>query len=375
MARMLFRLRIGVCVLTETHLRERDLSKFKIRHYDIISSYCRVTENRIGGGVLILAHATCNIEKYTLPGDVPSPLETCSAKLFPTMNPDAVLILTGIYIPPGQTRELSMKKLETLCEPCLADETSTPMSHILTGDLNTRTWSDLYEEWCSHYNLWDLCDPTEPTYTSGSTIDKMLFLAGGYIPSTFASPVTTETGPAGSLETHHFPAVVLSNEAISDHFPILLSIPSEVNPGVPAERRYFLDDLTEEQWAERTEILGELLARDIERLDSLYRANNVHHYQALLEKICVRTLADDYQQVLTPERRDPLTSFLRHHTGHKDLPALITALEERDEETTDALLNRICSDGWCAYLRTVTRSNTQSFFAYLAKAEGRKRWA
>ena len=120
--------------------------------------------------------------------------------------------------------------------------------------------------------------------------------------------------------------------------------------------------------------MRELLAGVAEKLTKLFRERNAHHYQAQLEAMVAGALVNDYRPVLKSNRQDPLTSFLRHHAGRKDIPALLAALEEGNETKIDTLLNHICSDGWHAYLRTVSRSNTQSFFAYLAKAEGRKRW-
>ena len=103
---------MGVCILTETHLRKRDLQFFKIANYDIVSDYCRDASKRIGGGVLIIAHKLCNIEKFVLPNSIPSPLETCSVKLFTTLGGNAILIVTGIYIPSGKTRK-SLRKAST----------------------------------------------------------------------------------------------------------------------------------------------------------------------------------------------------------------------------------------------------------------------
>ena len=54
------------------------------------------------------------------------------------------------------------------------------------------------------------------------------------------------------------------------------------------------------------------------------------------------------------------------------MTTLLTALERNDKEKCDRIIYRISADGWREYLRSVNKNDTRAFFAYLAKAEGRK---
>ena len=53
---------------------------------------------------------------------------------------------------------------------------------------------------------------------------------------------------------------------------------------------------------------------------------------------------------------------------------LLESIASREAEEIDRLVNQISADEWHGYLSTVTRSNTRSFYAHLARMEGRRRW-
>ena len=239
------------------------------------------------------------------------------------MRGRAIIAITGIYIPPGKTNEITQEGLDSLSLPIQSQEAAAAFPHVITGDLNTRTWEPLYEEWCTQLGIWDLSDPTEPTYTAGSTLDRMLFIPGEYIPSTFTQPLHEEGMEEERLETHYYPAAVLPESAISDHYPILLSIPAEIDPSVPPDRKYALDDLTDEQWMEHDEKLGELIAEDGCGLKNHYEANNVHHYCMRMESLLTIVLRNRLHPVKPREPGNPLGSFLHSHNKHPDIPQLL----------------------------------------------------
>ena len=222
--------------------------------------------------------------------------------------------------------------------------------------------------------MWDLNNPTEPTYTAGSTLDRVLFIPGEYIPSNFTQPIEEDGIEEERVNPGGFPAVVLPDHSISDHYPILLSIPAEIDPSIPPDRRYALDDLSDEQWMERNEELSRLIEAERPGLRDSYSANNVHHYSQKIESLLTEVLKSDLQPTRPSESEDPIRSFLQAHKKRPDSPLLLQAFRDGDAEEANKLMNRMCKDGWKSFLRTVRRSNTRPFFDYLAKAEGRKRW-
>ena len=60
LGKLMFDLWAGVCIVTETHLREEELGRVRIEHYHTLADYCRPTPigERIGGGVIIIVHNT-----------------------------------------------------------------------------------------------------------------------------------------------------------------------------------------------------------------------------------------------------------------------------------------------------------------------------
>ena len=96
------------------------------------------------------------------------------------------------------------------------------------GDFNVSSWGLLYQEWMQTEGIIELVDPCVPTFTSGSALDKLLFVPGGYIPSTLLpTRGSAEQDKGMASEDHHFPASVLHYDHISDHYPVLLSIPCD----------------------------------------------------------------------------------------------------------------------------------------------------
>ena len=66
LAELLYKLHIGICVITETHLRKIEVDQLKFLHYVVISEYCRETEGRIGGGVIIIVHNLFKASRFEL---------------------------------------------------------------------------------------------------------------------------------------------------------------------------------------------------------------------------------------------------------------------------------------------------------------------
>ena len=261
LAALMFTLRVGVCTITETHLREAEVDQLRFRNYAVITRTCRETVGRIGGGVLILVHTLFKSSKVTLPRTVAGPIESCRVLLFPIRFPEAAVVITGVYVPPKQTKHLTLDGLSQLSTPIRDKETQLSVSHIITGDFNATTWIPLFEEWGLESGIWQLNDPVLPTATTGSTLDHVLFIPGYYIPSTFLPPDFQEEAQGAHVENTAYPASVLPTESISDHYPVVLPIPCDIEHATKKTIRLQLKTLTDEDWSERNNILSETLQK------------------------------------------------------------------------------------------------------------------
>ena len=113
---MLHELQVGLCIVTETHLREADIEFLKFPTYHVVAHHCRPTPkgSHISGGVLILAHINFTTEVMPKNLDVLPVIGNCAVKLFPTDDPRAAAQITGVYISPSNTHRLQMEKLQQL---------------------------------------------------------------------------------------------------------------------------------------------------------------------------------------------------------------------------------------------------------------------
>ena len=96
------------------------------------------------------------------------------------------------------------------------------------GDFNATSWLPLFEEWTAEEDVWCLNDPTEPTINTGSSIDKCLFRPGFYIPSSFVPREEGQMFGHEHLGLTPYPAIVLPEFGVRDHFPLILPIPCDV---------------------------------------------------------------------------------------------------------------------------------------------------
>ena len=102
LGKILVDLRIGICVVTETHLRIKELKRIRMNDYVVLADSCRPTPvgDHIGGGVVILVHANFTAEEIPEIGGLPEHLEHCSIKFYPTANPKTATRISGVYISP-----------------------------------------------------------------------------------------------------------------------------------------------------------------------------------------------------------------------------------------------------------------------------------
>ena len=78
-------------MLTETHLRQREVDRLEIQNYFIENKRCRDEIGSIDAGVRILAHHSLNAEPVALVGEMEVLAEACSAKIYPTTYREAAL--------------------------------------------------------------------------------------------------------------------------------------------------------------------------------------------------------------------------------------------------------------------------------------------
>ena len=210
-------LRVGVGIITETHLRQSDLAWVKCPGYNVVAHHCRRTPvgQRIDGGVLILVHVNFTTAKQPKIPRLAPTIESCTTKIFPTENPITALRVTGVYIPPGGVATIKMETLKRLSAPGAEENTEETLPHIIGGDFNTTGWKRMYEEWLQTEGVFDLVDPQVPTYAGGTAIDKFLFVPGAYVPSTLLpTSYGAEPNPEHYVDAPHYPA-----EVKQDHLP------------------------------------------------------------------------------------------------------------------------------------------------------------
>ena len=149
LSKLLKDLKAGICVVTETHLRKRDLKYLKIDHFVLVADYRRPTPigGHIYGGSVILVHENFTAEELPEVAGLPPHLEHCSAKSYPTADPRSAMRISGLYVSPTNTKRLVLSDLERISTPLHDAYTQDAMPHIIAGDLNTTGWPDLYEEW------------------------------------------------------------------------------------------------------------------------------------------------------------------------------------------------------------------------------------
>ena len=98
LGKMLKDLQIGVCVLTETHLRKSDLEQIDYPQYSIIADHCRPTPEGewIKGGVLILVHINFTAEELPKQTELLPVIENCACTVYPTADPITAIDIVGV---------------------------------------------------------------------------------------------------------------------------------------------------------------------------------------------------------------------------------------------------------------------------------------
>ena len=176
------------------------------------------------------------------------------------------------------------------------------------------------------------------------------------------------------MEDQYIPESALNCDRISDHLPLLLPIPCDTEEKIGDKtNRVRVGKLTLEEWVEKDAALQK-------RLEKAWLPAKMQHL-ITNERRLHTGIENDLNNVFYRERQppkqragvDPFERFLLANIQHLDTPGLLTGLEEKDTGESDRKINRIGADRWQRYLQAVRKDDTRAFFAYLAKAEGRKR--
>ena len=90
-------LQIGICEVTESHLRRKELSRVKIPGYEALARFCRIaSRTHIRGGVLILARHTVTAEEIESDEGDGRSAESWSIAVFPGGGKDTKIKVAGV---------------------------------------------------------------------------------------------------------------------------------------------------------------------------------------------------------------------------------------------------------------------------------------
>ena len=319
----------------------------------------------------------------------PDPIDTCSVLLCPTNAEGYALQITGIYIPPSALA--TSEQLVSLTDPrCRAAAMEGgPLSHLLIGDFNPNCWSEgdstQFQEWIMEQGMWDLTDPSLPTYVTGSSLDRILLCPGRDIPEEWLGPSLShdvdDPKVQGNTGRPFYPAQVYPEPWIADHHPLQLHL-----KGVPLEegtkpKVLKINDLTMEDWqAKNLQFLkywddNQLRVRNAVRLTNPTRLLDVI-YQGLrkifADQLRVSKKKKRRSSTEQPKGPSPFQLFCKRNLSHPDYPALIRAVQQADTPLATQIMDRMSRDGWRDYLANTHPSNVSAFFRFLAKEDGRQ---
>ena len=169
-----------------------------------------------------------------------------------------------------------------------------------------------------------------PTITTGSNIDKMLFIPGRYIPATLFAPDAGIDGEAGQgFLPQYYPAEIIPAYALSSHFPLLLQIPADETEIAKGEGRLAVGSWTDAQWAEKDEQLSTRLTLELplHMEEGVFAPSNFDQYYHEFEHIVKSVFKDQtvYKRVEVTE--NTLYNFLIDNSRHPNIDDLIKAIQ------------------------------------------------
>ena len=275
----LWKLRVDIAVLTESHLLDEDIflgrrkgkkriPLITIDHYKIAHWHNREsTVKQRCGGVLILARPVIDVSlvpQELLPWWLLRPVSCCPMVVEAVGGCSQPFRHTGLYIPPSPTVRARGESVATiLTENSFSSSKGQRLNHLICGDLNPTGWREQFEEWLGETGLLMLNDPQFPTFPSGNTLDYILLMPGDVVwEAVMPFPLrTSDAGEGGGyIEEHFFPASVLPPTKPNAHSLIQLDLPFVEEPKQPRTRSPFVEEpicgvlsvksLEPEEWGE-----------------------------------------------------------------------------------------------------------------------------
>ena len=279
---MIHQLKVGIAVITETHMLDDEMDALQIPGYELVHKY---GVSKFMGGVMILAGPQVNCRKLTSPPLLPAPIDSCSCIVYPKRCEEQQMRLTGIYLPPSAEAIPSMLRTLTKSLDLSSEGGLRDLTHLIVGDLNPNTWKhrdkDLYHEWISEEGLWELSHPELPTYKTGAVLDKFLLQPGNYIPGEWLSAATPTQDIGGpriiDLDLEYYPAHTFPEPWIGDHHPVMLSLSTADNQQ-PEDGKHTaqikVKDFTPDEWTQRNEEMQQFLLHQASKLRRCEETSN-----------------------------------------------------------------------------------------------------
>ena len=174
--------RVHIAIITETFLLEGEKDTVEIKDYTIAST-CSRKQGERKGGVAILLHTTIpHTGKEHRITRRKSEMEYCSVTVYPNHNNKDQLVIVGAYRPPDRDHP----EYEQAFRNMLFEHRERAKTTIILGDFHINDWETTekgaYLNWILEEDLWELSDPTIPTYRTGTTTDGVLMALGDYQP-------------------------------------------------------------------------------------------------------------------------------------------------------------------------------------------------
>ena len=226
------------------------------------------------------------------------------------------------------------------------------------------------------HGLWELSDPSTPTFKSGNSLDKFLFLAGDTVPLAFLpsrAPSENDTDALGAMETH-YPAVVSDGNIIGNHHAVMLDIPYEEETYQSKVRVLRVKTITDEAWMEKDNEIAHVLAGQHESFQKEIRLGNAAKAYELIQTAIQMTLQDCYAKsgpsglpLLTPFEK-----FYRRNQNHPEAHHLLHAKNTGNQTEFNRLVRCIKRDSWHEYLARIRPATATQIFKFIEKNDGRR---
>ena len=158
---------------------------------------------------------------YNKEAKLKNELEHCATVVYPNYNYEQKLVIAGVYRPPTKTKKEQPSYGEAL-QQILQINKEQQLTTIVAGDLNINSWKTEFHSWVEENELWELTDPTKPTFKAGTTDDSILMAAGKYIPEGVLPEEEENMKDQDLLE--FFPVYVTENRVIGEHMALFLDI-------------------------------------------------------------------------------------------------------------------------------------------------------